>query len=228
MFTMGPPLRGQAGGDPYIGSVLAGLHFNDANGTTTPSVSIGTPTVANGGTANNKVTTTDPKFGSGCWQATANAGLTLQKTTDAAGPYTFSFWVKPTSFGATFGRFWGVQTVSSGHRFSLSVVAGAVFYLNESATPQATTGVMSLNTWYFISVCYSGGTVTVYLDGVSIYTNSGANAKPLASENVTVNIGQSGGVGGSDGAAAFDDFRWTHGINRFPDVLPPTAAFPDT
>jgi hypothetical protein len=68
----------------------------------------------------------------------------------------------------------------------------------------------------------------VYQDGASIYSSS-VYERGLSSADVSIGLGCSVGMGGADGTASFDEFRWTHGVNRYPSGLStPTAEYPNS
>jgi Concanavalin A-like lectin/glucanases superfamily len=217
--------------DPYAGSVLALLHLNEADGTATPAISLGSATITNDGSASaptiNAVKSASAKFGAGGWlSAGGSTGLKVSKTTSASNPYTIEFFVKPVTLG-TFGRFMAVATVSGGNAFALAYGGGSVIYVDSTATNRATTGTMSTGTWYHIAICYDGTTVVVYQDGTSIYSSS-VYDKNLSSVDVSIGIGCSVAIGGADGTASFDEIRWTHGINRYTSAFTvQTTEFPD-
>ena len=232
MFTQGPPLWAGSGGDTYAGSVVALLHFNEADGTASPANSLGSATINNDGSASapstNAVKSTSAKFGAGGWLAAGGStGLKASKTTSASIPYTIEFFVNPATIGA-FGRFMAVSTVSAGNEFALACGGGSVSYVDTTGTNQATTGTMSTGTWYHFAICYDGTTVVVYQDGTSIYSSS-VYDRGLSGADVSIGLGCSVGMGGADGTASFDEFRWTHGVNRYPSGLStPTAEYPNS
>lgn len=229
MFTIGPPLWGGASGDPYAGNVLALLHFNEANGTTIPTNSLGIGTISNGGASTNKVTSSSPKFGAGAWQASGSSGLVVNYSDVTDLDYTIEFFVKPTSFGS-FGRFFGAYSTESGHDFSLSFAGGTLRYVDTSATDRVTTGAMTLNAWSHIAICYTSGggsNVVVYLDGANVYSSSTLDRPLTGTQHIC--IGQSGAISGNDGACVFDEFRYSRGVNRYPSGLSvPTSEYPDS
>lgn len=235
MFTMGPPLWGGEAGDPYAGSVLGLLHFNEADGTAVPSSSLGSPTITNDGSASapttNAVKSTTPKFGAGAWLAAGGStGLDVAAVTSSAVPYTIECFVMPVTLGA-FGRFLAATALGGGSAFALAYGGGAVNYVDLTGTNRATTGVMSTGTWYYIAICYDGTNVRIYQDGTLIFTSS-TYSRNLSSDTVTIAIGCSGGLGGADGTARFDEFRWTHGVDRSAGgttpPATPTAEFPNS
>lgn len=232
MFTLGPPMWGVGITDPYAASVQSLLHFNEADGTALPAASLGSASVTNDGSASapatNAVKSTTPKFGAGAWLAAGGStGLKVSKTTSAAAPYTIEFFVMPVTLGA-FGRFLGVAALSGGVAFSLAYGGGSVNYVDLTGTNRATTGSMSTGNWYHIAICYDGTTVRVYQDGTQIFSSS-TYSRDLSSDTITIGVGCSAGAGGADGTARFDEFRWTHGVDRYPSGLSvPTSEYPNS
>lgn len=234
MFV-GPSMWASSASDPYVANVVALLHLNEADGTATPSATLGSPTVVNDGSGSaptsNAVKSASARFGSGGWLSAGGAtGLKISKTTSSSVPYTFDFLFKPLTFGS-FARFFSVATSGGGSQFCLAAPSGAIKYVDVDANDRSTTGSVSIGTWYFISVCYDGTTVRVYLDGVLIFSSS-TYARSLSATTVTVAFGCSAGMGGADGTASFDELRWTHGIDRSAGgTTPPStpsSEFPDS
>lgn len=212
--------------DPSAAKVKALLHFNEADGTTMPTSSLGSPTITNGDTANNKVTTTDAKLGSGAWVGVGGPGLMLQAVTNSDTPYTIEFNVKPVSFGG-FGRFFAAASSGSGNLFALSFAGGNLYYVDDSGNNVATTGTLPLNTWKHVAICYAGGTVRLYVEGVQVFSSSSV-ARGMSGATISLGLCRSVGMGGADASANWDEFRWTHGEDRYPTGLTvPTAEHPD-
>lgn len=231
MFMTGPAFWvAPAGGatDPNIADVFTLIHFNDSNGTTIPVASVGSPTITNSNTTDNYVTSSSPQFGAGCWRAGGSGGLQVEVAIDSATPYTLEFFFKPLTFGS-FGRFFAVNADSTGNLFAISFAGGSVYYVDSSGSNAATTGSVSIGTWYHMAICYAGGsTVRIYLNGTKIYDGASGSIG-MSSTTARVGFCRSVGLGGSDCTAFFDEFRWTHGTDRYPSGLTtPTAEFPDS
>lgn len=233
MFTLSPPFWGGAGGDPSIALVKALIHFNDALNTSIPAVAVGSPTLSNTGAAGNKVTTTGPQFGAGAFASTSadNTGLSVSSTNDLTTPYTIEFFFKPTAFGG-FGRFFAATGNASANLFALSCAGGNLFYVDDTGSNQATTGVMSLGVWYYVAICYTNPNVRIYLNGTLVFTSS-TFAKSMSGDTINLGLGsRSVGMNGSDAQGVLDEFRWTHGVDRSAagtaPMATPTAEFPES
>jgi hypothetical protein len=93
----------------------------------------------------------------------------------------------------------------------------------------ATAGSVSANTWYHFAVVRNGGTVTVYINGTSTYSNSGLSTSSLVfgSDPATISYGR---VNQSDARYLYgyiDDLRITKGFARYTaNFTAPTETFP--
>ena len=91
----------------------------------------------------------------------------------------------------------------------------------------ATAGSVSANTWYHFAVVRNGGTVTVYINGTSTYSNSGLSTSSLVfgTDPATISYGR---VNQSDARYLYgyiDDLRITKGVARYTTTFtPPTTA----
>ena len=91
----------------------------------------------------------------------------------------------------------------------------------------ATAGSVSANTWYHFAVVRNGGTVTVYINGTSTYSNSGLSTSSLVfgTDPATISYGR---VNQSDARYLYgyiDDLRITKGYARYTsNFTAPTSA----
>jgi len=231
MFTRCPTLLSSVV-DEYAGSVLALLHFAEADGTATTANALGSATITNDGSASapatNAVKSASAKFGAGGWlSAGGSTGLKVSKNTAGlTAPYTLEFFVKFATLGG-FGRFFNAATSGSGILYSLAAAAGAFYYVDATGTNQTTTGgTATTGVWYHFAITYDGTTLKVYKDGAQIYSTT---ASPLSLNGTVASLGLgcSVGAGGADGTASFDEFRWTQGVNRYPSGLTvPSTEYP--
>jgi hypothetical protein len=82
---------------------------------------------------------------------------------------------------------------------------------------------MPLNTWQHIAVCRTGGTITLYVNGVS--AGSASDSKNYS--ETTAYIGRDNPYNGFDFPGYIDDLRVTIGTARYTtNFTPPTAALP--
>lgn len=226
MFTMGPAFHGVLS-DPYFANVVALSHFNESAGTTSPGyIGKAGVTIGNLTPANNKVVASPVKAGAGAWGFSGADGLVYTYTLPSSQPYTLEFFYQSANRGAT-GRFFCAY-FGGGNLFSLGAAGGPVVYWDDvTVSSLSTTGSVSNGVWYHFAICYSGGTVRVFQDGVQIFTSSGSPAHAL-SGSISIALGHAPPIAGSDATGYFDDFRWTHGTARYSSAFtPPSAPFPD-
>jgi hypothetical protein len=227
MFTLGPPLRAAAG-DEYAALVQALFHFNDTAGTTIPVSSLGSPSVTNGGGASNQVAAAAAFYGSGGWRATAGPALaaTPPSAPTAGQPYTVEFRFKFV-VTASFNRFFGASNTGAGNLLYLDVSAGTL-RLAKSGLTVATSGTVVTGVWNYVCIQFNptGTSTTVDLNGARVLTTTSFGG--ISGVGCKVEINGSGGLGGADAQVDFDEFRWTHGVRRYPALAPvPTEPFPD-
>jgi hypothetical protein len=103
---------------------------------------------------------------------TSPASASNQLTSD----FTIEFWSYQTTSGAQRGLIGINATVSSGAAgFSLYVTTDAklTFFITGNGTVYTTANsVIIINTWQHIAFVRSGSTNTIYVNGVSVFTNS--------------------------------------------------------
>ncbi len=228
MFTMGPPLWGGTETDEYAAMVMALLHFNDAPGTTLPTVSLGAATTSNGATATNQTSAAAAYFDSAGWRSTAANGLDiLHVPPDGGAPYTMEFFFRQRT-SATLNRFFGAYNTPSGNSFYLAVESGILVYYESGAFSTVSTGApISLDVWYYVCIQYEAGNQYIDLNGTRVLTST--KGRSVGGTGCTLEINGSGGLGGADAQFDFDEFRWTSGVRRYPVVAPvPTSEFPNS
>lgn len=149
--------------------------------------------------------------------------------------FTVEMWVNPTSFGASGGFLyakvdttlsaanngWFAYVTSTGEiKFGYGTASGSYFVL--------TTASVTTSSWQHIALVRQGAVVTVYRNGVSIGTNTLADA---ASHDKTtpLYVGRYYTSTGFDYNGYIDDLRITKGVARYTATFtPPAAAFPNS
>jgi len=185
----------------------AAWHFGD--GTTLSGVD--STVNANTGTPTGGPTAVSGQITGGASFTATSAALNLVNTTSLrmAVPFSFRFWVFPTSYNVnhgfiiylkdTLGNFnYGVAVNPTGHM--------AFVYVNGSFVPLLTdTTVVPLNTWTHVDIVASlvGGTTTVdfYINNVHSSTQTSLISIPGMTTGGNGQIGNDGGAGNAlDGA----------------------------
>jgi len=219
-----------AGGstDPFFANVVALLHFNGTNGSTTFTDVTGRSWTASG---NAQISTTDTKFGTGCllldgtddWADSANdAGMQF-----GTGDFTIEGWIKPTGFA----NFPNIFSNRDGGGLTFRITSGGVLsYFAQNAAGGVLSGslVVSTSVYTHAAVCRASGTTRLFLGGV--LDGSFADASTL-NPTGTARIGASTtpAAGGEDFNGRIDDFRITKGVARYTATFtPPSSPFPDS
>lgn len=213
--------------DPSYSSIAALFHFNGSDGSTTFTDN-GPNSASATAQGNAQLDTAQAKFGT--------ASLLLDGTGDClsiadastldlgAGDWTIEGWVRFNSLSG-FQTFYEHGYVASG---GIAIQTGSsnglfVVYISGSAVVTETSSSPSTGQWYFYQFVRSGGTITIYRDGVS--AGSASNSTTLSSTDAA-------GLGGRASLADntvngwMDDVRITKGVARSAGV--PSAQFPDS
>jgi len=225
------------GGAPVPSTTKLLLHCDGANDSTvfTDSSPDGRSVTAFG---NAKVTTTDPKFGTGA-ALFDGAGDYLQLASstdfDLGTVYTIEFWIKPNSLSSNFGVLHrGFYTTSgntwSGLAFSIRWIGSACrfyFYGTTSANEQYidVASAFSTSAYRHCAMVRDGANGRVYIDGTLAGSISGLNTPAASTETLRI------GMWDYSEAAEFlngrlDEIRIKKGEALYSsDFTPPTAAF---
>ena len=117
--------------------------------------------------------------------------------------YTIEGWFYTTSNS---GRLWYFGTNTDNVDLNGN---GGIFYWNGSQYQSATNTVINLNTWQHIALVRSSGTITLYVDGVSVMSQSGIGYD--SSSNRTLEIGYSSAQGNNYFNGRISNFRIVKG-----------------
>jgi hypothetical protein len=219
--------------DLNFSSVGLLVHFDDADGSTTPLDS-SLSAHALSGVATAKVSRSQSKWGAGSLDVTnASAQVTTPVVTDfnfGAGQFTVEAWVRPsvnTGLRSLVGQW--AATTNLGWWFGFN---GSNLIFNYSTTGTDTPSVSgsytpTLNTWVHIAVDRDASNVLrVYAGGAVI--GSATVAATLFASTRSLSIGNNGNTNAGS-LGQIDDLRITKGVARYAGAFtPPTDAFPDT
>jgi hypothetical protein len=226
MFLINPYRYAAGAADPSFASVIALLHFNGADGSTTYTDQIaGNSWSAGTGCS---ISTAQSKFGGSSFIGSSNASSGTVGTTDAAdafgtGDFTAECWVYPTTLSG--GR--GIMDFRTGAGSTVApvvYVSGASLRVNVGGSLVITGSNLSTNTWYHVALSRVSGTSRLFVDGTQVgssYTDSNNYV------NQDMAIGRLSATGGAF-IGHIDDVRVTKGVGRYSaNFTAPTAQFPD-
>jgi len=222
--------------DPEWANVVSLLHFDGDNNSTTFTDEKGVVWTVFGDA---KISTTDPRFGSGCGlfdgsgdyiqSAAGVSGLDV-----STGDWTDEGWFKRGSTG-------GLQAIvgrgdPSAHG-SASNLTYAMYFDSDTLVFRVYTGgsfagVSSGSTitdtdWHHFAMCVGSGTLYAFIDGVLQGTAAGLGTLNTDANRVDIIGGLAPGWGASFNGRV-DDRRKTKGVCRYTsNFTPPTEPFPD-
>lgn len=222
--------------DPYWSSVVSLLHFDGANGSTTfvdekitgPGMGGWSPF---GGA---EISTTGPKFGSGCLPLNGtnqgiNHGTTAQAKFDfGASDFTIEMWINPSATITTRQALY-TRWATNGVAFHVTDAAKLRGFVTIGGTTYECTGTTNVTagSYHHIAMVRDGVTLRLYLNG-------GQDASVAVSGSINA-INQGLYVGSEPLSRWFngriDDFRVTNGVCRYPDGTSfalPTSPFPNS
>lgn len=210
--------------DPYAANIVAGLHMNGANGSTTFTDIKGHTFTANG---NAQISTAQSRFGgsSGLFDGTGDY-LSAAASADfgfGAGAWTISAWVRPSVVTGDISLFDSrvSSAVGVGIYTSLTAQSNKWGLANNSAIV-ASGGNLVANEWEYLEIVRSGNTVMGFRWGVLEWTYT--DTRTYAS-SAAINIGanSSGGTGFN---GYINDFLITKGVARHTaKFVVPVATF---
>lgn len=220
-------------GDPFFQNVVSLLHFNGADGGTSFVDQTG-KTWTSGNATNARLSTTDPRFGSGCLLLTG-ASIFTADSADwdfGSGDFTIECWIRPANTsstgaivaqwdGGSGGRSWVVYQVGASFQFSYSV--DGVNFINAFSAPAG----WSTSAYQHIAVSCNSGVIRGFVNGVQVGTDHSRQGA-LFNSTLPLRLGDNH-EGGTLYNGRIDDLRITKGVGRYPaNFTPPTAPFPDT
>lgn len=221
-------MMGSGAGDPYWNNVVALLHMDGADGSTTfTDVKGNTITPA----GNAQIDTSQSKFGgaSGLFDGSGDyftsgeiTGMPL-----GTGDFTVEFFVRPAIVGSGFAGLLATPSPSGyvGGGLYIRRAGGTIEVLmNGVSTPVAqASAAWAANVWIHVAVTRESGSVRLFIDGV-LQGSATTNTTNLT--GTTVRFGYSTQDAGSYNGWA-DELRITKGVARYTaNFTPPTEPFP--
>ena len=173
---------------------------------------------------NAQIDTTVKKYGTGSMKFDGTGdwlkGVTNENTKFGTGDYTIEMWIYPTSSN--------LSTLFDSRSTNPATDGLSIFQDNtgldvfSNAYIINTSGVLTLNSWQHIAVVRSSGTLTAYVNGVSV--GSAANTDNHTAGRISIGVNA---VNTNPYTGYIDDLRITKGVARYPTEPFPTAPFPD-
>jgi hypothetical protein len=221
--------------DPFFSNVVALLHFNGTNGSTTFTDQKGHTFNSSSGTA---ISTTQSKFGGASVSPGSNANATLNSNfnTDwdmGTGDFCSEGWAYNSD--VTTLQVLTANRIPSGGADRGPIVlvsAGGIrgFCGGTTGTAFADTGMVGTvpaSTWFHWAWTRSGTSFRLFLNGTQV--GSTLTSSTSCGSGADLQIGFDPGTTGRQWKGYIDDFRLTKGQARYTSNFSvPTAAFPNS
>jgi hypothetical protein len=215
--------------DRYRANVVALLHCNGTNGSTTFTDS--SPLGADWTGSNATISTTQSKFGGASMSVagTQTIGATAASSNFALGTseFTIELWCYASSFSGTQILYDQRPSAASGFYPTIFLSAGIPVYFTNSTNRIVSGAALSTSTWHHIAVSRVAGNTRMFVDGTQVgstYVDSdnlvNSSGRPMLADSQ---------VPGSFNLNGFiDEARVTKGVGRYSaNFTAPTAPFPN-
>lgn len=181
----------------------------------------GKTALTNSGTV--QIDTAEKKYGTGSIEFSANGNLITEKSdvqSLGGGDFTIEMWINHKSTGNMLILSQG--GVGDTRSFAMQIYSGALYWQSPYGTVNIfnnTYTSMNDGNWHHLAVVRSGGTITMYFDGVA-QTNTASNGTNYDRSDYPFSIANDGALN-----AYIDDLRITKGFARYTEnFTPPTQA----
>lgn len=180
------------------------------------------------------ITNSRSKYGTGSlmFNGSTDYALTTTNPTLAfgTGNFTIEAWVYRRSNGGSSGIFTTCNNTATGSAILGTDASGApkfTILVNTTAVDAIGPSALTLNTWHHIAGVRNGTTITLYVDGVQVATNTNATTSFYADRTVGVIGRYYTNVNNFYWDGYIDDLRVTQGIARYTaNFTVPSGAFP--
>lgn len=221
------PYRFGAGGgtDPYWANVVAALHMDGVDASTTFTDETGRAWTAHGttqiDTAAFKFGGASGLFGSGCIKTASTSDFNF-----GTGNFAIDWWLRFPPSASARGYVYSNDTNSAA--IIVTQITGLVeIYGPGSWVINSGAVTFTQSQWYHMALERVGNAWTVYRDG-AVYATA-TDSRSWGSSSNSTRIGNYQDSGGGPLICHIDDFRVTKGVARFNGPFtPPTAPFPNS
>lgn len=208
--------------DPYSASVVALLHMDGTNGSTTitDSSSLAKTITVGGGAA---ISTAQSKWGGASLYCDGTGDYVAIPAVTLSADFSVEFWVR---WPAGVTKDYSLMLVGTSSNTQLFLSAkqdrtGLRFGLTGVAEYATGSFSWSANTWYHVALTRASNAIKLYVDGADVTSGS-----PTTSQSFSGDLRIAGdGSGTYDSNLYVDDLRITAGVAR--TITVPTGQYPD-
>jgi hypothetical protein len=224
--TVGGGGGGIVGGDPYFSSVSLLLHMDGTN-TSTNFVDSGPNALAVTAAGNAQVSTAQNKYGGASGYFDGSTGyLSLTGNSSfqfGTGDFTIEAWVYISANVANQQTFLDTRGAATATPFTFGLYQSKLAFYD--GTMRQSSATVTTGQWYHFAACRSGGTLRLFIDGISYYSASSTTNFTTGANSIYIGRGFDAAAYYTNGL--IDDLRITKYARYTANFTPPTAAFPN-
>lgn len=229
MMSLGA--SGGGGGDPDFASVVALLHFDGTNGSTTFADVRGLTWTANG---NAQLSTTNPRFGTACLLLDGSGDFALTSTPSGfefgTGDFTVEAWIRPANVSAFQDIFSNRSPAGGGMTFRITDSGFLDYFPGNAPIRLVGSTALTANVYTHVAVSRASGTTRLFIGGALDGSLSDSfNYAMSNGQSTDTAIGRSQLTASQFFDGRIDEMRVTKGVGRYTaSFTPPTSPFPDS
>jgi hypothetical protein len=213
--------------DPYFSNVSLLLHMDGANGSTTfTDNSSNARTITAVGNA--QISTTQSKYGGASGYYDGSTGyLSLTGNSSfqfGTGDFTVEAWVYISANAANQQTFLDTRGTATATPFTFGIYQSKLAFYD--GTMRQSSATITTGQLYHFAACRSGGTLRLFINGVSYYSASSTTNFTTGANSIYIGRGFDAAAYYTNGF--IDDLRITKYARYTSNFTPPTAAFPNS
>lgn len=214
------------GGDPYYSAVSLLLHMDGSSGSTN-FVDSGPNALAVTAVGNAQISTTQSKFGGASGYYDGSTGyLSLTGNSSfqfGTGDFTVEMWVYISANAANQQTFLDTRGTATTTPFTFGIYQSKLAFYD--GTMRQSSATITTGQWYHFAACRSGGTLRLFIDGISYYSASSSTNFTTGANSIYIGRGFDAAAYYTNGY--IDDLRITKYARYTSAFAPPAQAHPN-
>lgn len=212
--------------DPYYGYTSLLLHMDGTNASTNFADS-GPNALAVTAVGNAQISTTQSKYGGASGYYDGSTGyLSLTGNSSfqfGTGDFTIEAWVYISANAANQQTFLDTRGTATATPFTFGIYQSKLAFYD--GTMRQSSATVTTGQWYHFSACRSGGTLRLFINGVSYYSASSTTNFTTGANSIYIGRGFDAAAYYTNGY--IDDLRITKYARYTSNFTPPTSAHPN-
>ena len=209
--------------DPYYGYTSLLLHMDGTNASTN-FVDSGPSALAVTAVGNAQISTTQSKYGGASGYYDGSTGyLSLTGNSSfqfGTGDFTVEAWVYISANAANQQTFLDTRGTATATPFTFGIYQSKLFFYD--GTIRQSSATITTGQWYHFAACRSGGTLRLFIDGISYYSASSSTNFTTGANSIYIGRGFDAAAYYTNGF--IDDLRITKYARYQSSFTPPTQA----